>query len=195
MHAFLISSPPTRFPPGPDCLHLVPDPSLGIAEVRQLESFLAKKPLRLPRNIAVLHQAEKLTLPAQHALLKTLEEPPGDAHIYLVTTQPESLLPTILSRIQISDSSKPRPFDPAAIKKSQELLDQLLAAGVGERLALFDQAAFTRESALEFLDHLEYLLHQNLSLSLDYNLLVDTRKYLKSNVNLKLALDHFALHL
>ena len=60
---------------------------------------------------------------------------------------------------------------------------------------IIDNAKFTRDTALEFLIHLEFLLHQNLDLNLDYQLIVDTRKYLKANVHVRLALDSFALGL
>jgi len=46
----------------------------------------------------VIDQAEKVTVEAQNAFLKTLEEPPGGAVVILVTAQPKALLPTIRSR-------------------------------------------------------------------------------------------------
>jgi DNA polymerase-3 subunit delta' len=149
-----------------------------------------------PFNVVIIHQAEKLTLPAQHAILKTLEEPPGNSQIYLVTTEPESLLSTILSRVQVSQVSMYQSVDPASLKNSSEILQKLLSAKrVGEKLVIIDRAGFTRDTALEFLNHLELLMHQNLNLGLSYQLIVDTRKYLKANVNVRLALDSLALGL
>jgi hypothetical protein len=49
-------------------------------------------------RIAVLEQAEFLSEPAANALLKTLEEPPGDSLIILTAQSVGSLLPTIVSR-------------------------------------------------------------------------------------------------
>jgi hypothetical protein len=195
MHAFLVSSPPTKYPSGPDCLHLIGENSLGIADVRRVQTFLSRKPLQLPVNVVVIHQAEQLTPPAHHALLKTLEEPPGNSLIFLVTAFPDQLLPTILSRTQSADTPARRKIDTSTLQKSRDLINQLLHTGVGERIALIQDQNFNRDSALELLDHLEYLLHNNLDLDLDYNLICQTRKYLSANVNVRLAMDYFVLHL
>jgi DNA polymerase III delta prime subunit len=209
MHAFLVTAPPPGFPPGPDTLYLEPDTSLGIADIRTMTAFLSKKPLQKKQNTVLILAAEKLTLPAQQALLKTLEEPPGASQIYLVTSQPDQLLPTILSRVSSIDASIHRSFDEKKVKESAILLDKLLAVKVGERLVILDDQEFTREKALEFLDHLEYLMHQKISspplklrggagegdITKIVDLIYSTRKYLKSNVNIRLAMDHFALSL
>lgn len=199
MHSFLVSVPP-QIDNSLDVLQITPETSIGIDEIRQIQTFLSRKPLQSELNTVIIHQAEKLTLPAQHALLKTLEEPPGNAQIYLVTSLPDMLLPTILSRVQVHHRSINRSIDQTSVERSHNLLNSLLEAkGVGERIQILDSAAFTRETALEFLDHLEIILHdqiQNSQLStLNFQLLTDTRRYLKANVNLKLALDHFALNL
>ena len=48
-----------------------------------------------------MNEAEKMTVQAQNALLKTLEEPPAYAVIILLTTNVEAMLPTILSRLVV----------------------------------------------------------------------------------------------
>jgi len=48
----------------------------------------------------IVDRADKLFVNAQHAFLKTLEEPPGDAYIILTTSRIGVLLPTVLSRCQ-----------------------------------------------------------------------------------------------
>lgn len=52
-------------------------------------------------KVFIVEQAETMGAPAQNALLKTLEEPPGKTLIILLSDQPESLLPTIRSRTQV----------------------------------------------------------------------------------------------
>ena len=49
-------------------------------------------------KIYIIDEAEKMTVQAQNALLKTIEEPPAYVVIILLTTNPEAFLPTILSR-------------------------------------------------------------------------------------------------
>lgn len=84
---------------------LAPDKSqsLGIEAVRELEHFLS---LKVPRaaqfNRAVLiSSADKLTIEAQNALLKTLEEPAANSVLILTADNEHSLLPTVRSRLQI----------------------------------------------------------------------------------------------
>ena len=55
-------------------------------------------PYSSPKKIYIMNEGEKMTVQAQNALLKTLEEPPEYAVIIILTTNLETLLPTILSR-------------------------------------------------------------------------------------------------
>ncbi len=61
-------------------------------------STVAIKPYSSPRKVYIMNEGEKMTVQAQNALLKTLEEPPEYTVILILTTNVESLLPTILSR-------------------------------------------------------------------------------------------------
>ncbi len=73
--------------------------SIGVDEIRaQINGDIAIKPYQGPRKIYIVPEAEKMTLQAQNALLKTLEEPPAYAVIMLLTSSTEVLLQTILSR-------------------------------------------------------------------------------------------------
>jgi DNA polymerase-3 subunit delta' len=51
-------------------------------------------------KVFIIRRAEELSISAANALLKTLEEPGARTHFILLTSQPEALLPTILSRTQ-----------------------------------------------------------------------------------------------
>jgi len=55
---------------------------------------------RSRRKVFIVREAERLNVAAQNSLLKTLEEPPGDATIILLATQPDRLLITTRSRCQ-----------------------------------------------------------------------------------------------
>jgi DNA polymerase III delta prime subunit len=162
-------------PNSPDVLIITPEKSIGIDEVRTINNFLARKPIQSVHNTVYIKDAHLLTIPAQNALLKILEEPPGNSEIYLVTDQSDQLLPTILSRCQINTAptTHTTPTNPSGFD-----LDSIT----------------TREQALAFLDGVEMYLHQNPNpqLSTFYPLLSNCRKYLKANVNLKLCLDYFA---
>ncbi len=76
--------------------------SLTIEQVRDLQKLLK---LRVPgsakfRRVIIVEDAHTLTIEAQNALLKSLEEPPADTAIILTTIDEKMLLPTIQSRVQ-----------------------------------------------------------------------------------------------
>jgi len=71
-----------------------------IEQVRQMMAQLSLKPSRAPMRLAILDDAETLNVPGQNALLKTLEEPPGHAIIFVVTASERALLDTIRSRLR-----------------------------------------------------------------------------------------------
>lgn len=73
--------------------------SIGIEDIRtQLIEDVAIKPYCSPYKIYIINEAEKLTLQAQNALLKTIEEPPAYVIVLLLTSNADALLPTISSR-------------------------------------------------------------------------------------------------
>lgn len=73
--------------------------TISVDDVRsQINGDVAIKPYSSPYKIYIVNEAEKMTVQAQNALLKTLEEPPEYAVIILLTTNVNALLPTILSR-------------------------------------------------------------------------------------------------
>ncbi len=73
---------------------------IKIDQIRQAQESLSLKPSEGSKKILIVDGAETLNMTAQNAFLKTLEEPPGDTLIILVTSLPQSLLPTIRSRCQ-----------------------------------------------------------------------------------------------
>lgn len=76
--------------------------SIGVDDIRkQINGDIAIKPYNSPYKVYIVNEAEKMTVQAQNALLKTLEEPPAYAVILLLTTNVNSLLQTILSRCVI----------------------------------------------------------------------------------------------
>ena len=85
----------------PDVRVLVPDgDEIKIDQIRQVQSDLALKPFEGTKKVLIVDNAESMNAAASNAFLKTLEEPPGDALIILITAMPQSLLATIRSRCQ-----------------------------------------------------------------------------------------------
>lgn len=73
--------------------------TIGVEDIRtQINNDIGIKPYSSPRKIYIMNEGEKMTVQAQNALLKTLEEPPEYAVILILTANVDALLPTILSR-------------------------------------------------------------------------------------------------
>lgn len=73
--------------------------SIGVDDIReQINDTIQIRPYSSYYKIYIVDEAEKMTVQAQNALLKTIEEPPSYAVIILITTNQEAFLPTILSR-------------------------------------------------------------------------------------------------
>ncbi len=73
--------------------------TIGVEDIRsQINQDVGIKPYQGPRKVYILNEGEKMTVQAQNALLKTLEEPPAYAVILILTTNVDALLPTIQSR-------------------------------------------------------------------------------------------------
>ena len=72
--------------------------SIKIEQVRQLQKDIYLRPYEAKIKTFVINDADKLTLEAANALLKILEEPPPDSLIILVTSKPQLLPETIVSR-------------------------------------------------------------------------------------------------
>ncbi|HET9976462.1 MAG TPA: DNA polymerase III subunit gamma/tau [Burkholderiaceae bacterium] len=70
----------------------------GIDEIRDLLERAAYKPSVGRFKVFMIDEAHQLTKESFNALLKTLEEPPGYLKFVLATTDPEKMLPTVLSR-------------------------------------------------------------------------------------------------
>lgn len=73
--------------------------SISVDDIReQLNGDIMIKPYSSPYKIYIIPEADLLTVQAQNALLKTIEEPPEYAVIFLLTENADGLLPTIRSR-------------------------------------------------------------------------------------------------
>jgi DNA polymerase-3 subunit delta' len=69
-------------------------------QARELTRWLTLRPLMAARQVALVDDAECLNEHGQNALLKTLEEPPGQSVLILLATHASLLLPTVRSRCQ-----------------------------------------------------------------------------------------------
>ncbi|MFI5334051.1 MAG: ATP-binding protein [Chlamydiales bacterium] len=85
----------------PDLHFYAPSGKAGIHTVEtihELQSEIPLPPFEAPCKVFILEEAERMLPASSNALLKTLEEPPDDSYFLLITSQPEQILPTLLSR-------------------------------------------------------------------------------------------------
>jgi DNA polymerase-3 subunit delta' len=83
----------------PDFLLVSPEErQIRIEEVRMIEDALSFKPFEGKKKVVVVDGAEMMNLPAANAFLKTLEEPPEESVLILVSSKPDLLPSTISSR-------------------------------------------------------------------------------------------------
>lgn len=68
--------------------------------IRNLETEANFRPYEAAARFFIIDDADKMNDAASNALLKTLEEPPASSHIFLISSRPDALLPTIRSRCQ-----------------------------------------------------------------------------------------------
>ena len=72
--------------------------TIGVDDIRlQLNNDILIKPYSSDYKIYIIEDAEKMTEQAQNAMLKTIEEPPEYVIFLFATTDPQKILPTILS--------------------------------------------------------------------------------------------------
>lgn len=104
----------------PDLIHVTHEKpsSIGVDDIReQVQDTIMIRPYSSYYKVYIMDEAEKMTVQAQNALLKTIEEPPSYAVIILLTTNEDLFLPTILSRcVQL----KLKPLKDSVIQKYLE---------------------------------------------------------------------------
>lgn len=124
---------------------------LGVDTIRNLVN-LARARRRHPL-VVLIDPADHLTIPAQHAFLKLLEEPTPGIRYLLVTTRPDALLPTVHSRLShwslrpVTAATSAALLDHLTIHDPTRRAQLLFAAeGLPQRLyhLATDQAAFDR---------------------------------------------------
>ena len=98
---------------------MIVEPAKGVItidSIHNLKRALTWKSFSGGYKVCLIDDADKMTLQAENALLKTLEEPTPDTVIILITGKPYRLLPTVLSRCQHLQ------FQPLALFDASELI-------------------------------------------------------------------------
>ena len=177
-----------------DVITIVPEPtSIGVDSIRGVGIRLSIHPVASTCHAVIVRDAQAMTLEAQNAFLKTLEEPAGDAIIILETSQADALLPTILSRCQLTNLGNSAAYTDKEILQCIDTLKSLEEASIGSRLQKIDGIAKTHDDALAFVDRAITALRKELLTTHNHAKLLRSfltaRSQIQGNITPKLALD------
>lgn len=127
--------------------------------IEELQTRLNKKPFFGDRNIAVIKNADTMTIRAQNRLLKTLEEPPLGTIIILLSENVENLVQTILSRCVVFRVNAFETLEYGEIKQQAQLLIRMLLNKEPFYLVKLkvNEFAEDRDSAMKLLDSMELI--------------------------------------
>ena len=119
---------------------------IRIDQIRELQKRIVYRPLEGARKVVILREAERMNLEAANCLLKTLEEPPAESVLILLTTNVDALLPTIRSRCQIIK------FNPLTPNELRRYLREKFHLEEREALSVATLAGGAVGKALTYLD-------------------------------------------
>ncbi|MFA6796512.1 MAG: DNA polymerase III subunit gamma/tau [Bacilli bacterium] len=137
----------------PDVFEIDAASNSGVENVRNLIEQVGFAPIMGRYKVYIIDEVHSMTPSAFNALLKTLEEPPANVVFILATTEPNKVLPTILSRVQRYDFTKVSSKD--IVYRMKQILDsegiayeesalnliaRMADGGVRDALSLLDQA-------------------------------------------------------
>jgi DNA polymerase-3 subunit gamma/tau len=111
----------------------------GIDDIRGINETLPYATFQGKYKIYLIDEVHMLTKEAFNALLKSLEEPPKNVKFFFATTEPQKVLPTILSRCQRFDLTRIRPFE--IIKKLRSIAKEINVEIEDEALGLIAKLA------------------------------------------------------
>lgn len=170
--------------------------TFSVEMVRNLQAELSYATFQGKVRHIVLVDIHQSSLEAQNAMLKLLEEPPKKTQFWLITPHPQSLLPTITSRVaEISTSAKSKEATPKLSTEVAQLLKNIKQTSYRELIDLAEQYK-DRADAHSLVTQLIQVIHQQLSerpssaLVTATDILLRTQQHLAANVSPRTALEH-----
>ncbi len=141
----------------PDIIELDAASNNSVNNIREIVEEVNYAPMIGKYKVYIIDEVHMLSASAFNALLKTLEEPPAHVVFILATTDPQKIIPTVLSRCQRYNFSKIRTFD---IKR--HLIDVLKNEGIAyEDKAVEEIASLAEGGMRDALSILEQCLSYN----------------------------------
>lgn len=182
-------------PNHPNLLWLGEEEKLGIEQARKIKEHLLLKPYRDNRQAIAILCAENMTLEAQNALLKTLEELPEESVVFLGASSEEQLLPTVVSRCRIIGFAE---IPEASYKpEHKEVIEELLMMDPQRRFQLVEKleekAVFLNSLAAYFRRQLLKTKGQDTQLKEFVKDIIICQKWANQSVNIRGILEYLML--
>lgn len=137
--------------------------SIGIDAIKQMQQKIYYKPIKSQEKAIIIEDAQLLTIEAQNALLKVLEEPPDNTLIILGSESKEVLIPTIRSRCQIIELEQETvEITEKDREEINSFLQNLPVMAIGELLKKAEILAKDKEKAITWIEKVIILLHKQL---------------------------------
>jgi len=136
--------------------------TIGIEEVRNLQKNVMFTPIKSSSKAAIIKNAHKVSVEAQNALLKLLEEPPLHTYIILTAETGNNFLPTILSRCTIINITQEQTFSEDEKAKWIKQLHAIFQFTIAEKLILAETVGKDKETALSWLEQLTLAAHEKM---------------------------------
>ena len=184
----------SSFQNDPDTYILDEEKKISINTVRRLQIWLQKKPYQALKKIVLVKKAENLTIPAQNAFLKILEEPPKNSIIILTTQNTNLLLPTITSRCQIVRLPLVF-FQERKLKYKKNSIN----LSIGEKITISREIGKNKTETQLWFKMQRNFYHQQLKQGNNqaWKIMIDinqAEKMLEANVNPRLVIEYLLLN-
>ena len=176
--------------------------AMGIEDVRNIQKKILLKPYKGKTKAVVIQAYENITIEAQNALLKVLEEPPANTIIIISTQKKELLLPTIISRCKIIEfKEKEISLVNEDLLELSNTLNTLLNGKIGDKLKVVQDIAKDKDETFLWVEKMTLFArkklienHKDPKYLIFLKLIQKTYKTIKStNVNQRIALENLFL--
>ncbi len=172
--------------------------SIGIDDVKKLQKEMVYTPYSEEVQVAIIFNAEKLTIQAQNSFLKTLEDSSSTTAYILTTTNEKKLLPTILSRAMKIYTKQIRE------KNSTNDIPEILQKNLVDAFIDLEKISKDNDKTTTLLDNLESYYQAILEQKLESNeqskeiydniqKISKTRRRIEANGNKRLLLENLFL--
>ena len=192
--------------------------SIGIDSIRSIFQFIRMRPVENRFRFVIIQHYDSLTTEAQNALLKTLEEPNPSIVVILLAQTTDTLLQTVLSRVQTIRLTLPshidETLDPQEIESLSNILQEIVLFGSIPAIFQFSQSITKnnkdRNATIHYLEFFYRLLNSRLTQSANKTFLKELPDYMlirmmngitrtiaqvKQNASLQLAVEAMLINI